>query len=108
MWKHENKRIQMDYGDYGIALPFTINKLDIKSSKDRIILTIKKAPNSHTILTKQYVNKLESLTDFAFDLVFTQDESKLLKRGSYNYYLTHVKPGVSENTIVSGETFKVE
>ena len=99
-------RITMDYGDYGIQLPFDITDMDYEEG-DTILFELRKSAKSGVVMTKEYTNMSTTEGTFRFFLEFTEKESKSLYPGNYVYYLKHMRDGELQDTIVSGENFKI-
>ena len=106
MLKSTGNKLIMDRNDFGETLPITLSGITFENY-DKIDFVIKKAPNSYTILTKEYSNATPDATDFSFLLSFTEKESKQLKPGSYVYYVILKRDKELQNTLISGETFTV-
>ena len=108
MLKSVNNKIIMSHGDFGSVLPFTITDITLDSNEDKILFEIKKAPNSYTVLSKVYSNKLESLREIQFDLSFTKEETARLPRGSYVYYVRHIRDDELRDTLLEDKLFEVK
>ena len=100
-------RITMDYGDYGIQLPFDITDMDYEEG-DIILFELRKSTKTGVILTKEYTNESATEDTFRFFLEFTKKESEGLYPGNYVYYLKHIRDGEIKDTLVSGESFKID
>ena len=107
MWNLKNKNsadLTMTEGDYGVEISFLIEGVSV-SKLDTIELTVKKERNGKSILEKDFVINDDLET---FDLVLTEDESMLLKAGSYIYKLDLYRDGVFMCNIVNNAKLKVE
>lgn len=99
-------RITMNYGDYGIQLPFDITDIDYEEG-DIILFELRKSTKTGVILAKEYKNQETTEGIFRFFLEFTKKESEGLYPGNYVYYLRHIRDGEIKDTLVSGESFKI-
>jgi len=88
MWYAAGLTLQMTEGDYGIALPVTIEGTTLNAA-DSIRVTIKKRADGDAILTKEFTNVQQNTVE----LNFTETESELLPVGSYVYSLDWFRDG---------------
>ena len=102
MWDANGTSLSMAEGDYGIALPFTINGI-VFSDGDSILFTFKDAPNGETILTKEY----SELVNNASELELTESESELFPVGTYFYSLDWYKDGIFMCNIIPQAILRV-
>lgn len=103
----KGNKIIMDAYDYGIQLPFDITGAEFNPT-DKMRFEIKKSKDSEAIFTKDFSNELDSTSKFRFFLELTQDESSNIAPNNYVYFVKYVKEGTVQDTIVSGEDFKVK
>ena len=103
MIRAENKKIMMTEGDFGLSLPITISGAEI--SNDEVIEFFIKNNNGDEVIKSKKYNNINNNT---FDLVFTKEESNLLKKGIYLYYLDWYKDNEFLGNIINGEVFEVE
>lgn len=102
MWYVSGQNLSMVEGDYGIALPVTINGTELAET-DSIRITFKTEKNGEVVLTKDFT----SITDNTFNLEFTQEESAKLGIGVYAYTLDWYQDGVFQCNIIPFATLKV-
>lgn len=107
MLKSTGNKIVMDRYDFGETLPITLSGITFEAY-DTIDFVIKKAPNSYTILTKEYKNLTPESKDFSFFLSFTEQESKKLLPGDYVYYVILKRDKELQNTLISEEVFTIK
>ena len=100
MWEAEKSTIRMSEGDYGVALPYTVNGITFSAS-DSLKLIIKKG--GVTVLEKEYTN----IANNTIEIVLTSAESALLTVGSYRYNLDWYRDGVFMCNLVSQGLFRV-
>ncbi len=103
----KGNKIIMDAYDFGIQLPFDVTGITFTPT-DKIRFEIKKSKDSESIVTKDFLNELDSTSKFRFFLEFTEDESKKIIPSNYVYFVRYLKNDVVKDTIVSGEEFKVK
>lgn len=103
MIRTQNKKIIMTEGDFGLSLPITITGGEI--SKDEQIKFYIKKNNGENLIDSKIYNNIE---DNTFNLIFSEEESNLLKKGTYLYYLDWYKENVFLGNIINGELFEVE
>lgn len=103
----KGSKIIMDAYDYGIQLPFDITGTTFLPT-DKMRFEIKKSKDSETLISKEFLNELDSTTKFRFFLEFTQDESNKITPGNYIYFVKYLKNDVVRDTVASGEPFKVK
>jgi len=102
-WATSDTTMRMSEGDFGIALPFTIQGITIDAA-DTIKFEFKAQPNAATIiLTKEYTN----IHDNGGDLSLTAAESALFTPGVYCYNMSWSKNGVFQYNLVENGIFKV-
>ena len=105
--KSEGRKILMNKGDYGIDLPFTMTGFEFEPN-DKFLFRITKNNGSNQILEKEYSNLTGDMSQFAFALSFTKEESLKLDKGSYAYSLIFLRDDANiRSTIVSNEEFRV-
>lgn len=107
MWNLKNKNsadLTMCEGDYGIEISFLIEGISV-SKLDTIELVVKTEKNGKTVLDKTFVINDDLKT---FDFEFDEDESMLLKVGTYVYRLDLYRDGVFLCNIVNNAKLKVE
>lgn len=102
MWAVSGKNIAMTEQDYGVSLPITVGGATL-GALDSIKLTIKDKNNGTTVLTKTYSN----ITQNTFNLELTEQESALLKVGSYVYSLDWYQNGSFMCNIIASASFRV-
>ena len=102
MWYVSTTNLQMVEGDYGIALPITINGTTLGAT-DSIKLTFKDSVNGSVILEKTY----SGIAGNTVNLEFTAEESELFSVGSYVYCLDWFQSGSFMCNIVPFSAFKV-
>lgn len=103
----KGNKIIMDAYDYGIQLPFDVVGT-VFSPADKMRFELKKSEDSEVLITKDFLNELDTPSKFRFFLEFTQQETNLITPGNYVYYVRYVKEGVVRDTVASGEDFKVK
>lgn len=103
MLRTKDKKILMTEGDFGLSLPITITGGEI-SNEEEIKFSIKKINGEEIIEPKIYSN----INENCFNLVFTKEESELLKKGIYLYYLDWYKNDEFLGNVINGEIFEVE
>jgi hypothetical protein len=92
-------------GDFGINLPVKILcESGTIESDDQISFVIKSHTGDKVLIEKTFTN----IEDNKFDLMFTEEESKLLVAGNYNYNIDWFKSGKFMNNIIKNETFRVD
>ena len=102
MWAVTGNDLTMCEGDYGVALPITVNGTTLTAA-DEIRITIKRVRNAEPILTKTYGN-IENNT---VNLVLSEAESELFPVGVYIYAFDWFQNGVFMCNIIPYATFKV-
>ena len=86
----KGNKITMDTYDYGIQLPFDITG-DNFQPIDKMRFELRKSKDSENIISKDYLNELDSTSKFRFFLELTKEESALLTPGNYVYYVKYLK-----------------
>lgn len=106
--KSEGRKILMNKGDYGIDLPFTMTGFEFEPD-DKFLFILTKNNGNNQLLEKTYSNLAEdAVSQFAFALSFTKEESLKLDKGSYAYSLIFLRDDANiRSTIVSNEEFRV-
>lgn len=102
MWNVNGKNISMAEGDFGLALPSTINGIEF-SSGDSVRFTFKDIVDGNTILVKEFSN----ISNNTVYLIFTEEESALFAVGKYVYALDWYHDGVFMCNIIPVGNFKV-
>ena len=102
MWEVKGVSLQMCEGDYGIALPITINGTEL-DDHDSIKMTFKSDKNGEVILEKDFSN----IVDNTVNLEFTQAESALLPVGAYAYTLDWYQNGSFMCNVIPFAVLKV-
>ena len=102
MWYVSGNNLQMTEGDYGLALPVTVNGTTF-SAGDEVLFTFKDAVNGTTILTKTYSN-IQANT---VSLELTAEESAKFPVGQYVYSLDWYQSGAFMCNIIPSATLKV-
>ena len=102
MWEVNGNDIKMAEEDFGVRLPMTVHGTTL-SAGDEIAFVLKNRMNGNTILTKTF----SSIQDNTFNLVFTEEESELLKVGKYVYRLDWYQDGMFRCNIIPSAVFKV-
>lgn len=103
----KGSRIIMDAHDYGLQLPIDVEDGTFEP-EDKMLFELKKSKDSAPLISKEYVNTLSDETMFRFFLEFTKNESAELPPGNYVYYIRYIKNGELQDTLVSGEDFKIK
>ena len=106
MWNTKGKNstdLTMCEGDFGVSLPFVIVGITIGSS-DSVRLTVKKTKNGSPLIEKEYTNIIGN----TIGLSFTEDETLLLKVGTYLYSLDWYQGDTFMYNIVNNSKLKVE
>lgn len=103
----KGNKIIMDAYDYGIQLPFDVTGATFAPT-DKMRFELKKSKDSETLLTKEFLNELDSTTKFRFFLEFSEDESKKIAPGNYVYFVRYLKHDIIQDTVVSGEVFQIK
>ena len=103
----KGNKIIMDAYDYGIQLPFDITGVTFAPT-DKMKFELKKSKDSETLLSKEFSNELDLTNKFRFFLELTQEESRNIAPGNYVYFVRYLKNDVIQDTVVSGEEFKVK
>ncbi len=103
----KGNKIIMDAYDYGIQLPFDVTGITFAPT-DKMRFELKKSKDSETLLTKDFLNELDSTSKFRFFLELTEDESKNITPGNYIYFVRYLKHDTIQDTVVSGETFQIK
>lgn len=100
---HENNKISMVEGDYGISLPLTINGITIDET-DKLNFFIKDVKGEKKIIDQTY----EQIKNNTFDLKFSKEESDKLKVGKYRYAIDWYKENKFNCNIIKNNDFQVE
>ena len=102
MWYVNGNDLQMCEGDFGLKLPIKINGVTFTAS-DEAKLTIKKAVNGDTILTKTFTDITQNTVQFEI----TEADSVLLPVGCYAYSLDWYQGGNFMCNVIPSAIFKV-
>lgn len=102
MWIAKGTNLQMAEGDYGITLPIVISGVTLGAS-DSVKLTVKRSPDFTAVVEKTFTN-IQSNT---VNLVFTEEESELLKPRDYVYVLDWYQSGSFLCNIIPSGSLKV-
>ena len=106
----KGNKITMDVYDYGIQLPFDVTGT-VFDLTDKMRFELKKSKDSETLISRDYLNELDSTSKFRFFLELTKEEAALISPGNYIYFVKYLKKidGVDkvQNTIAS-DLFKVK
>ena len=103
----EGRKILMNEGDYGVDLPFTMTGFEFEPN-DKFLFSITKKGGTSKVLEKEYKNLTGDMTQFAFALSFTKEESSKLNKGVYDYSLVFLREDANiRSTVVSNEEFRV-
>ena len=86
-WSVKNNNLTMVEGDWGIALPVTVDGVEF-AANDMLKFIFKDANNGSEILAKEYAP-----VDGTVNLMFTEAESALFPVGSYVYSLDWYQEG---------------
>ena len=95
----------MTEGDFGVEIDIALGGISLGSS-DTVRMTVKKSKNGSTVLEKE-LEKSEDETD-TVTLCFDEDESMMLKVGSYVYALDWYNGDQFMYNIVNNAKLKVE
>ena len=101
MWAVKNTTYSMAEGDWGVALPITVEGITF-SENDFLKFVFKDQVNGTTILEKQYTP-----VENTINLEFTEAESALFPVGSYAYHLDWYQNGAFLCNLVPSATLKV-
>lgn len=102
MWNVNGNNLQMCEGDFGLKLPIKITGVTFTAS-DEAKLTIKSAVNGDVILTKTFTDITQNTVQFEI----TENETALLKAGSYVYRLDWYQDGAFFCNLIPTALFKV-
>lgn len=102
MWNVSKNDLTMAEGDYGIALPITINGFEF-TAYDSVVIAIKKSVNGETILEKEYTD----IQDNTINLEFTSAETELLPIGKYVYRIDIYQSGSFMCNVIPSASIKV-
>ena len=98
MWKIKGKDLQMNCGDFGIALPISItNVLETDTLKFQIYDTTE----------NNVVNKNLIMENGKWIFELTKEESDLLKEKTYMYKIVQYRDSILQNTINENSLFEV-
>ena len=100
-WDASGNYLTMVEGDYGIALPFSVEGLSL-SSVDTLRFTFKERLNGTTILEKSFTP-----TDNGSSLILTEAESSLFTVGKYVYSLDWFNNGLFMCNLIECGTLRV-
>lgn len=102
MWEARATNIQMDEGDYGVALPFTVKGVTL-TALDCLRFLFMDGPSGEVIVQKDFSNIQQNKVNFAF----TESESALFKAGSYFYDVEWYQDGSFQCKLVQNGIFRV-
>ena len=103
----EGRKILMNTGDYGVDLPFKMSNFKFEPN-DKFLFIITKNNGTTKILEKEYKNLTGDMSQFAFALSFTKEESAKLNKGLYGYDLIFIRENESiRSTVIANEDFRV-
>ena len=102
MWKSNGMTIQMTVGDYGVALPITIDDVEFAAG-DELLLAVKVKSGGAAVIERTFTD----ITGNAVDLVLTAAEAAALNVGAYIWTLDWFRDGVLQYNIVRYGCFKV-
>ena len=102
MWVVNGQDLKMTEGDFGLELPITISGATF-ANNDEVKLIIKDEKNGNTVITKTFAD----ITDNTVNLEITEEETALLKVGSFVYSLDWYQDGAFMCNIIPCAFFKV-
>lgn len=98
MWKIKGKDLEMNCGDFGIALPINItNVLETDIIQFKI----------YDLNRNEILNKKLPFEEGKWNLELTKEESDLLEEKDYMYSIMQFRENVLQNTINEDSWFKV-
>ena len=98
MWKIKGKDLQMNCGDFGIALPISItNVLETDTLKFQI----------YDIKNENIIEKDLPIENGKWIFELTKEESDLLKEKTYMYKIIQYRDSILQNTINENSLFEV-
>lgn len=100
-WSVKNTTLSMAEGDWGVALPITVDEVTLTSS-DLLKFIFKDQNNGNVILTKEYTP-----VENTVNLSFTEAETALFPVGQYVYSLDWYQSGAFLCNIIPTATLKV-
>ena len=102
-WKtcKTNSNLEMDSGDFGVVLPFTVKGTTVTASD--CFRFVFKGADGATILTQTYADVQNNTINF----VLSAAESALFPVGSYLYDLEWYQDGAFQDRLISSALFRV-
>ena len=102
MWKVRGNDLQMDEGDFGIALPFIVKGTTLTAS-DCMRFVFMNGQSGETILEKSFTD----IEDNTVNFVLTEAEGDLFPGGAYVYDLEWYQDDVFQCKLIQNGIFKV-
>lgn len=102
MWNVSNTALTMVEGDFGLALPFTVDGIT-PGEGDALQFVFKDEKNGRTLLTKTY----DDISSGVVPLMFSESESELFPVGRYVYSLDWYHDGRFMCNLITSATLKV-
>ena len=103
MWAAKGNNIEMDEGDWGVALPISVSVGTTITASDHFKLDILDGHNGSVIISKDYSN----ISNDTIQLALTQAETAKLKPRSYVWRLAWYQSGTFNCFLVPEASFKV-
>ena len=100
-WEVNGTDLTMTEGDFGIALPFTVQGIDLAAA-DNVKLVIK-SPRGSALVEKTFTNIQQNTVS----LILSAADSALLPVGRYVYYLDWYQGDAFLDNLVRCAEFKV-
>lgn len=100
-WSVKNTTLSMAEGDWGVALPITVDEVTF-TENDVLKFTFKDQNNGNTLLIKEYPP-----VENTVNLSFTEAETALFPVGQYVYSLDWYQSGAFLCNIIPTATLKV-
>ena len=102
MWKARGNDLQMDEGDYGVALPFVVKGTTLTAA-ECMRFVFMDGQSGETVLEKSFTDIQNNTVLF----ILTQEESAQLPGGAYVYDLEWYQDGVFQCKLIQNGIFKV-
>lgn len=102
MWKVRGNDLQMDEGDFGVALPFIVKGTTLTAA-DCMRFVFMDGQSGETVIEKSFTDIQENTVD----LVLTEAESEQLPAGAYVYDMEWYQSGVFQCKLIQNGIFKV-
>lgn len=100
----ETKQIEMIEGDFGLALPITLNVDDtVFGAEDHFAIKIFEELDGTPVVEKEYSN----ITDNTIEFSLTKEESDKLPKGRYYYDIDWFQGDSFLGNIIRQKIFKV-